>query len=82
MQPETLVSWGHKVRKRRGDITQEQLALICGVDQSTISRLEKGKLRSVSDELKWKVAGGLACTVEDLFPYPAVRPPFPQAVAS
>lgn len=82
MQPETLASWGHKVRKRRGDITQEQLALICRVDQSTISRLEKGKLRSVSDELKWKIAGGLGCTVEDLFPYPAVRPPFPQQVAS
>lgn len=77
MNEETLRDWGKRLRSRRGSISQEKLAAIAGVDQSTISRIEHGNLSVVSDNLKWKLAGALACTVADLFPYPNVRPPFP-----
>jgi transcriptional regulator with XRE-family HTH domain len=77
MNPETLAAWGRKVRERRGVLTQEQLGRLCGTDQSTISRIERGQL-AISDEMKWKLAGALATTVDDLFPYPNVRPPFPK----
>lgn len=79
MNEETLRDWGQKLRARRGNISQEKLAAIAGVDQSTISRIESGSLTVVSDTLKWKLAGALACTVADLFPYPNVRPPWPAA---
>ncbi len=78
MNEETLVAWGGRLRKRRGNITQETLAKLCRTDQSTISRIERGQL-ALSDEMKWKLAGALGVTVEDLFPYPNVRPPFPEA---
>lgn len=77
MNPETLQSWGRRVRARRGSLTQETLAGLCSSDQSTISRIEHGAI-ALSDEMKWKIAGALGCTVEELFPYPNVRPPFPQ----
>lgn len=81
MNPETLVAWGGRVRKRRGTLTQEVLADHCGTDQSTISRIERGQI-GVTDDMKWKVAGALGTTVDDLFPYPNVRPPFPDASRS
>lgn len=81
MDPATRADWGNRLRRRRGPITQEQLAELIGGDQSTISRIEHGKV-DVSDDMKWKLAGALGCTVEDLFPWPAVRPPMPQAMAS
>lgn len=81
MNEETLRDWGSKLRARRGSISQERLAEIAGIDQSTISRIENGNM-AVSDELKWKLAGALGCLVSDLFPYPNVRPPFPQEVAA
>lgn len=82
MTPEEMrADWGKRVRERRGPITQGRLAELADVDQSTISRLERGELRRVSDDLKWRIAGALGCTVSDLFPWPAVRPPFPVEVA-
>lgn len=81
MNPETLEAWGRRLRARRGTITQETLASLIGSDQSTISRIERGQI-ALSDEMKWKLAGALATTVDDLFPYPNVRPPFPQAGVS
>lgn len=71
--------WGRRLRARRGAIRQEQLAALIGSDQSTISRIENGEMK-VSDEMKWKLAGALGCTVEDIFPWPAVRPSLPEAV--
>lgn len=79
MNPETLRDWGQRLRARRGSISQNQLAAIAGVDQSTISRVENGQLDNISDVLKWRLAGALGCLVSDLFPYPNVRPPFPVA---
>lgn len=80
MNPETLQAWGNRLRARRGSMTQETLARLAGLDQSTISRLERG-LVAPSDELKWKLAGALGVTVEALFPYPNVIPPFPAEAA-
>lgn len=83
MNPETLEDWGERVKKRRTGmrLTQRRLGQLCNADQSTISRLERGRLEGVSDELKWKIAGALGTTVDRLFPYPNVRPPFPEALA-
>lgn len=73
--------WGEKVRARRqGIYTQEALADLIGVDQSTISRIERGQF-PLSDTMKFKIAGALGVTLDELFPYPAVVPPFPQQVA-
>lgn len=76
MDGATYASWGRRVRARRGSISQERLAELAGTDQSTISRIERGLVRP-SDDLKWKIAGALSTTVEELFPYPAIVPPFP-----
>ena len=81
MDAATRRAWGERVRKRRGPITQEQLAELIGGDQSTIIRIERGKV-DLSDDMKWKIAGALGCTPADLFPYPDVVPPFPNAVAA
>ncbi len=79
MNPETLADWGKRLRSQRGSITQEDLAHLCGSDQSTISRIERGQV-ALSDEMKWKIAGALGTTVDTLFPYPNVKPPFPGTV--
>lgn len=76
-------AWGKRVRERRQvlEMSQERLAELVDVRQASISRVERGDQRP-SDELKWRLAGALGCTVDDLFPNPAVRPPFPAEVAS
>lgn len=70
-------SWGRRVAERRRalDLTQDQLAELADVRQSTISRIESGACPR--DEVKWRLAGALGVTVEALFPYPAIKPPFP-----
>lgn len=72
-------SWGAKVRARRTQtgVTQERLAELTKTTQATISRIERGD-QCPSDGMKWKLAGALGVTVEGLFPYPAVVPPFPE----
>lgn len=77
MNETILRDWGSRIRARRGPITQERLAELIGGDQSTISRIERGELRRVSDDLKWRIAGALGCPPAELFPWPAVVPPFP-----
>lgn len=77
MTEDVLRDWGQRLRARRGSISQERLGQLAGIDQSTISRIEHGKLDVVSDTLKWRLAGALACPVGEIFPYPNVRPPFP-----
>lgn len=78
---ELYVQWGKKIRTRREALkqTQETFGQLLGIDQSTVSRLERGAL-AVSDGLKFRIAGALAMTVEELFPYPNTRPPFPERV--
>lgn len=76
-------SWGRRVEGRRKELgfSQDALADLCGIGQATISRIERGK-QCPSDDLKWLIAGALKSTMEQLFPYPAVVPPFPEAKAS
>ncbi|MFP5319589.1 MAG: helix-turn-helix domain-containing protein [Acidimicrobiia bacterium] len=76
-------SWGRRLKARRSELglTQERLAEICSIEQSTISRIERGQV-CPRDNVKWRLAGALGQTVEQLFPYPAVRPPFPTGRAS
>lgn len=71
-------SWGKAIRKRRSDLgfTQERFAELCDVEQSTVSRIERGD-QPPSDRLKYVIAGVLQVSVEVLFAYPAVVPPFP-----
>lgn len=73
---ELHVSWGEKVRERRLELslTQVQLADLSGLTQGFISAIEKGSTQ-LSDASKYKLAAALAQTVENLFPYPAMRPP-------
>lgn len=81
MTDETLREWGKNLRSRRGSLTQETLATLAGLDQSTISRIEHARLDVISDTIKWKLAGALCCTVGELFPYPNVKPPAPVSMA-
>lgn len=54
-----------KVFRERSDLTQSELAERSGVDQGTISRLERG-IGDVSGK-KWKaLAGVLGCSVSEL----------------
>jgi transcriptional regulator with XRE-family HTH domain len=61
--------WGQTVRTRRGRVTQKELAARTGLDQGTISRIERG-VASLSDESKVKIAEALTCPVGELFGWP------------
>lgn len=80
MDSELHKSWGRKVRERRQamHLSQDQLADMAEVRQATISRVESGN-QCPSDAVKWRLAGALGVTVEQIFPYPAVKPPAPVA---
>lgn len=71
--------WGAKVRKRRESIrmSQDDLAIAADISQATLSRIELG-LQVPSDNVKWRLCGVLGCTLDDLFPWPAVVPPVPE----
>lgn len=78
-----LESWGRRVAARRRELlmTQERLGDLCDVGQATISKIERGRL-DPSYDLKWRLAGALNKSLEELFAYPAVVPPFPEEAAS
>ena len=75
-------SWGTRIKNRRQalSMTQVSFATLVGITQSTVSKIERGD-HCPSDAMKWRIAGVLRLTVEELFPYPAVVPPFPEKVA-
>lgn len=75
--------WGKRVKQARENVglSQRRLADLCDIDPATVSRIERG-LIAPRDSLKWTIAGALGKTLEDLFPYPGVVPPFPERVAS
>ena len=56
---EGMVTIGNSVReaRRRAVLSQRQLAQLCGLDQSVISRLENGKLPNLR---WWRFAGLVA----------------------
>ncbi|HVF76068.1 MAG TPA: helix-turn-helix transcriptional regulator [Acidimicrobiales bacterium] len=57
------------MREKRGPVTQRELASRTGLDQATISRIERG-LVSVSDDVKVKIAAALQSPVGELFGWP------------
>ena len=76
-------SWGKRIAARRKVLgfTQQRLGDLCGgIGQPSISKIERGEL-SPSDELKWKLAAALQMSLDELFAYPAIVPPFPEVAA-
>lgn len=55
-------------RLARGELTQEQLATLCGVTRQTIIALEAGKY-SPSLELAFKLAHALGRKLDEVFQY-------------
>lgn len=55
-----------KLRKIRGDLTQDEFAVVLGVDHSTISQYESG-LRTPRDEIKKRYAEYAGLTVDAIF---------------
>ncbi len=56
-----------EIRKQK-QITQEALAALSGVDQSTISALETERMKRPSWEIVAKLARALEMNPEELFP--------------
>lgn len=77
---ELHAEWGRRVKRYRNARSQEEVAVAVGVDQATISRLERGVL-APGDALKFRLAGYFGARVDELFPYPAEVPPLPEEVA-
>jgi len=52
------------------EMTQDDLAILSGYDQSLISRLERGNLRETPglEKMKNKIADVLSLSVEEIFP--------------
>lgn len=71
--------WGRRIRDARtGMFTQGQLARIVGVSKGTMSKYESGALH-VPDGTKWRIAGALHKSLDELFAWPLDVPPFPEA---
>jgi len=64
-------AWGQNVRDRRQalGLSQDQLADLCGVTQSAISKIESGAMIPL-DRLKVTISAKLGTTPTDLFPWP------------
>jgi len=57
-----------RTARRLKDITQAQLAELSGVDQRTISDIERGANRNPSWETVARIAKALGVSPEELFP--------------
>lgn len=70
--------WGERVAEERAacGMTKAALAARCGVEPSTITRIESGVM-CPRDELKWKLAGALGVRMDVLFAWPRIVPPDP-----
>lgn len=77
-----LVDWGERVRERRErlGLSQEAVAELAGIRQGTWSKIEAGRHEPRIAQ-KFAIAAALGTTPAKLFPYPAVRPELPAAVA-
>jgi transcriptional regulator with XRE-family HTH domain len=64
--------WGALVMERRKSLGLSQVAVAkaARMDQGSLSNLENGEMRSVSDRYRLGLARALDCSVADLFPYP------------
>lgn len=57
---------GFEYFRRRMDLTQMEVAAVMGIDQTTVSRWEKGKKLPRSGKLP-RLSLLYHCTIEDLF---------------
>ncbi len=62
-----------KTARRIAGLTQQQLAEKAGVDDSLISRLERGDRKTASYESIVRIARALNVEPEELFPVPDVK---------
>ncbi len=56
-----------EIREER-KLTQIRLAKMCGVQQATISDIERGRIKSPSVDIAQRIANALCVNIEDLFP--------------
>ena len=63
-------AWGRRIRARRGEMSQTELARQIGRTQGTVSRIELGTV-SLTDDLKLRIAQALGCPVGELFDWPS-----------
>lgn len=69
--------WGRRIREARtGMYRQSDLARIVGVTKGTMSKYESGRLH-IPDAAKWRIAGALHRSLDELFAWPIDVPPFP-----
>lgn len=63
------VLFGLKLRSRRKElkISQDDLALLSGIDRSYVGRIERGEVRVTLDKV-YKLAQVLQCDVRELLP--------------
>ncbi|HEY6224514.1 MAG TPA: helix-turn-helix transcriptional regulator [Gemmatimonadales bacterium] len=68
---ELFLLWGRRIEEARKalGLTQVQLAEAVGVDQTTISQWERGRVVP-RDEMRIALANALGTTVAELLPYP------------
>jgi transcriptional regulator with XRE-family HTH domain len=72
------------LRDTRGRLTQEELADLSGVDQTTISNIENGRIKKPSWETVARLSAALGVEPVELFPVddmPQPPLPFPSAVS-
>ena len=61
--------WGERIRERRGSRTQADVALLAGIDQSTLSRIETGDYPALTPALVLRLAQALGADPHDLCPW-------------
>lgn len=70
-----------KLKEIRGRLTQQELAELAGVDQTTISDLENGRIKKPSWETVARLSAALSVSPAELFPVDGLpQPQLPFAV--
>lgn len=66
---ELSIKIGHLIRNRRKvlKISQESLALQCGIDRSYLGRIERGEVNITVEKL-YEIANTLEVDIRDLLP--------------
>lgn len=66
---ELSIKIGHLIRNRRKElkITQESLALQCGIDRSYLGRIERGEVNITVEKL-YEIANTLGVDIRNLLP--------------
>lgn len=72
------VEWGRNIAEHRRAVrwTSRTFARLVDVDYALVSRWENGHAVP-TDENKIRIAGAFGAFVDEIFPWPQVRPPMP-----